>query len=1111
MPRTVHVKRNFLYAFCAGFLCLCVIFRPVAKASTEPLQGKEISISVRKSSLSNILNQVSKKSGITIYFVDTDLAPYTNIDYDAKDKDVTSILTELFKGKDLLYEVISEKQIGVRKAKEKTLVTDEYRDTLVTVTGQVTDERGMPIIGATVLVKGTRNGVTTSQNGSFKIEAKTNNSLSISSVGYLSVELPVSKRGLFGVVKLKEFVSTLDETIIVAYGETTRRKTTSNIGTVKAKDIETQPVNNPLLVLQGRVPGLFVNQNSGIPGGGVTVRIQGLNSMVRGNDPLYVIDGVPYFSQLLDNGGNNAVLGASGGTVNGNPLSYINPSDIESIDVLKDADATAIYGSRAANGAILITTKKGKSGETKFDLNLQSGIGKMTKRLNLLNTAQYIKMRKEAKANDNAPIRPTDYDINGLWDTTRNTDWQDKLLGGTAQYTNLQFSVSGGGELTNFLIGMGYQRETSVFPTDLSNQKGSVHFNIGNRSKNNRFKTQLTGTYVVFDNKLTSNDLTYSAITLPPNAPLPYKDDGTINWTPNSSGNSTFSTLNPAVAYLRTYRNNTRNLIANSNIGYRITENLELQSNFGFTSLSSDEINKSPLSSVPPERVANTQSSSRYTTNEISTWIIEPQLLYRTEFKRNHIDALLGATVQQQNSNGLRLSGRGYSTDEVLDDIRSANTVQVDGTTKIMYRYSAIFFRVNYTYEDKYVVNVAGRRDGSSRFGKENLYHNFGSIGVGWIFSEESSVKDIMNWLSFGKIRASYGTTGSDQIGDYTFLNLYSPNTSYSMPYQGGNALQINGQYNPYLQWEETKKLQVGVDLGFFNDRVTVSANYVSNRSSNQLLYYSLPWTTGYPTVPTNLPATVKNRGIEASITSNNLKGKLKWSTNFNISLQRNRLASFPNISETPYSDMFVIGESIAIEKAYKLNGVNRENGVFEFLDREGKKTSDPTDEDRFVIINPLPKIFGGLSNTFEYKGIEVSFLFQFVKQKGIGNKFGIYPGSRNTNQPTSVLDRWQQEGDVAVIQKFNSNSDLSSQQDKALTSDVAWEDASYVRLKNLSVSYNIPIKRIGNMEINNLRIFVHGQNLLTFTKYSGLDPETRSSSILPPLTVLTFGLNMKF
>jgi TonB-dependent starch-binding outer membrane protein SusC len=939
--------------------------------------------------------------------------------------------------------------------------------------------------------------------------------LEISFVGHETQVLSVKGKSVF-MVALGQRQSILDETVVIAYGTTTKRFNTGNVSSVKASDIEKQPVNNPLLAMQGRVPGLFITQNTGLPGGGITVRIQGQNSILNGSNPLYIIDGVPYPSELP--GVSFGPLGNSGGVANGsntgtgNALSYINPSDIESIEILKDADATAIYGSRAANGAILITTKKGKAGQPKFDLNIQNGWGKVSRRLQMLNTEQYFEMRREAKINDNAQVLSTDYDINGLWDSTQYTDWQKKLIGETAQYTNVNASVSGGSSTIQYLVSGNYQKEMSVFPGNFSDRKSSMHIDINGNSLSRKFNFQISGIYLVDNNELPNTDLTSSAIRLEPNAPSLYNSDGTLNWMPDATGTSSWS--NPlAIAKYRTYQRKANNILGNAMLSYRILPGLDFRSTFGYSNLRSNDLQLNPLLAIKPEARLNSSRTAYYGNRNVDSWIIEPQMTYKKSLGVVKLDMLLGTTFQESSTDGQLLYGSGHNSDVVLKDIRSAATVTAASSFSTIYKYNAIFGRANLNLLDKYIINLSARRDGSSRFGPESRFNSFGSVGVAWLFSEERLLNKNVSFLSFGKIRGSYGITGSDQLADYSFMTLYD-NVTTEVSYQGSVGVFPSGHSNPNLHWEETKKIQIGLDLGFIKDRVMLNASYNRNLSSNQLLSYALPSITGNDGIYQNFPAKIRNINWEVVLLTSNIKMvNFSWNTSVNITIPENQLRNFPNLETSSYASVLIVGQPLGIIKAYHFLGVDPATGRYVVADKEGNATFSPTSSDRTVLINTLPKFYGGFQNNFRFKGIEVDFLFQFVKQIGSnvffnnGASSSIVPGrfsSGNSNQPVTVLNRWKNQGDITNIQRYNSNGNLTAS--NPLASDGRYTDASYIRLKNVSLSWQLPNILKKKMHIQSCRIFAAGQNLLTITEYQGMDPENQSLNSLPPLRMITLG-----
>jgi TonB-linked SusC/RagA family outer membrane protein len=1086
---------------------------------------KMISLSERNAPVQKIFNEIRKQTGYQFLYANQVIASAKKVTIEVKNASLEEVLQTCFKDQPLEYE-IKDKVIIVRpKTATNTTPAATATDNAVPpvdIKGRIVNDKGEPVSGATITIKGTNRSTITNANGEFSLSDVNENAvLEVTHVQYDMQLIPVKGKSMVNAT-MSIKVGSLDETVVIAYGTTTKRLNTGNVSSVKAKDIEMQPVNNFLLALQGRVPGLFITQSNGLSGGAVTVRLQGQNSILNGNDPLYVIDGVPYTSQLLSTTtggplGSSGAYSSNGTALKGNPLSYLNPNDIESVEILKDADATAIYGSRAANGAILITTKKGKAGTIRVNVSYQEGWGKITKKVDLLNTQQYLEMRHEAFGNDNAMPQEWDYDVSGFWDTTRYTDWQKILIGGTARYSDVNLTASGGSGNTQYLIGGTFHRQTTVFPGNFNDKKGAVHFNINSQSSNQRLSLMFTGNYMMDNNFLPQNDLTPRAISLVPDAPKLYNADGSLNWMQDSTGYSTW--YNPISDLNNTYRNKTNNLIGNLTVSFKILPGLEVKSSFGYNNLQTSEFSPSPLVSYKPEQRPTYVRSAIYTNSNISTWIVEPQLLYRKDIHDSKLEFLVGSTIQQSNNNGQGLYAEGFNSDAVLKNITSATMVIPFGSEVSEYKYNALFGRLNYNIANKYLININSRRDGSSRFGPKNQFHNFWSIAGGWIFTQEEFAKKLLPILSYGKFRASYGTTGNDQIGDYSYLNLYSSIGDVAVPYQATPGLTINGLYNPFLQWEETKKMQAGLDLSFARERVIFSVNYVHNRSSNQLLGYALPIIAGFYTINRNFPAVVQNTAWEISLSTTNISTRdFKWTSNFNITVPRNKLISFENLSRSSYSNSLIVGQPITILKVYRSAGVNDTSGIYQFIDGKGGTTYSPSFlEDRTVIINRSPKYYGGIENSFSYKGFRLDFLLQFVKQIGLAfrNNFipGVYIGGsiNGYNQPVSVLNRWRQPGDKSSVERFSSDYKYASANSYFAGSDAAYTDASFIRLKNVSLSWDFPKATFQKMHIQDFRVFVHAQNALTITKYKGMDPENQSAASMsvPPLKVVTVGLQL--
>jgi hypothetical protein len=437
------------------------------------------------------------------------------------------------------------------------------------------------------------------------------------------------------------------------------------------------------------------------------------------------------------------------------------------------------------------------------------------------------------------------------------------------------------------------------------------------------------------------------------------------------------------------------------------------------------------------------------------------------------------------------------------------------------YIYNAGFLNLNYNYLNKYVLNIAGRRDGSSRFGSENLFHNFASVAGAWILSNENFIRNAFPFLSYGKLKASYGTTGNDQIGDYQFLDLYY--SLYSeLPYQGSFGLSPVNLPNPYLQWEETRKLSAGIDLGFAADRVLLNVVYYRNRSSNQLLGYDLPVVTGFESITQNFNALAQNSGWEMSLNTINIRSKnVNWTSSVNLTIGRSKLVDFPDLANSSYANQYVIGQPFTVSNVYPYIGVDEQTGLYMVRDKEGKPTTTPVpifqpNTDATKLIDLTPSFFGGFQNSLSFKGLELNFLFQFMKQTvrsdifGVGTRPGLFYGTSFAgNQPVWIIDRWQQAGDHAATEKYTTSFANAATYINALGSEGIYTDGSYIRLKNASLSWQLPHLIKKSAHIQNARIFIQGQNLLTITRFKGLDPETKNSSTLPPLRVLTFGVQV--
>jgi TonB-linked SusC/RagA family outer membrane protein len=1076
--------------------------------------GQNVTFSGKDVPLKTVFSAIRQQTGYVVFYDVNLLRTAQPVTVQAKDAPLHELLRQILQPQGLDF-VIVDKTITLKKLNNepRALVTSPPVD----VRGQVFDQQGKPVTNVLVKVKGASKFTQTDDQGVFFIKnLQDDDVLELSAVNIEAKVITVNGRSNMSIV-VKARISELDEVQTIAYGTTTQRMNTGSKGRVTAEEIEKQPVINVMQALQGRVPGLFISPTSGLGSATFNVSIRGLNSVFFASDPLIVIDGVPMMagmgeakrtdnleSKNLGLNQNNMVTG-----VTQSPLFSINPADIESVDVLKDADATAIYGSQGANGVMLITTKKGKPGKTKISANFYTGIGKVTRLAKLMNTAQYLELRREAYANDN--VTPTNANAPDLtkWDQERYTDWQDLLLGNTARQYDGQVSISGGDEYTQYRISGGYHQQTDITTFSGHDKRGSGSLNLSNTSKDRRFRLNLAGSYSNANTSMVSMETSW--MILPPNAPSIFDPVGKLNFAEWGNYETNFLGLkatNPFASLLRPYEAITDNLQSSLQLQYQVISGLTMKVSGGFSSQQNNQMYITPKVSLSPTQAQI--STTRFGNNSIKTWIIEPQAEYYKQIGAGRLSILLGTTLQNTIKKSFNSTASDFSNEALLRTMSAAKTVAIYDDSYTPYRYQAIFGRINYIHANKYLLNVTGRRDGSSRFGPGRQFGNFGAIGAGWIFTEEAFVQEAVSFLSYGKLRGSYGATGSANIGDYNYLSRWMGN-SYS--YQNTATLSPTQHFNPIYGWEENKKLELAMELGFMKDRIQLIASWHRNRSDNQLVTMALPSYTGFNGVTTNLPAIVQNTGWEIALTADIIrKSAISWKSNFNIAIPRNKLIAYPKLEASSYANKLEIGKPLQIQKLVHFIGIDPETGGYLFFDaNEDGKISTTSQVNDFVgTYNKAPVYFGGWSNNIQYKNWILSFFINFVKQRGFLPKFGIAPPGSINNQSAEALKRWQKPGDITDVAKATTfitthYSIYSSSSDAKLV------DASFARVQNLSIAYDLPAKWTGKYLAQSTRLYVQCQNLFTFTGYKGADPETQDLTAVPPVKYITAGIQITF
>lgn len=1087
--------------------------------------GQRLTLSHRNAPLEKVLKDIEAQANISFIYSRAAMDQAVPVTISVTNETLENVLTICFTKQPMMYE--REEQFIIIKltTPASTAPTGFFHD----IKGRIVNEKNEPIAGATILVKGINKMTQSDNDGVFQLsDIAIDALLIVSAAEFEKQEINVNGRSQL-TIRLRQKLNELDETVIVGYGTTTRRFNVGNVSVIKSDVISQQPVANPLLALQGRVAGLAVTSTGGVPGAAVKVQLRGQNTLnpVPGSvnpfdQPLFIIDGVPFAGQ------NDAINQLSSiispapllyNTPNGglSPFQLINPQDIESIQVLKDANETAIYGSRGTNGVILINTKAAKPGRTRFSLNTSAGYSRVTQTMPLLTTSQYLALRREAFANDG--ITPTNTTNSGsasyapdlmIFDTTRNVDWVDYFLGGTASVFDLNTSVSGGTGATNFMVGAGYHRETYIIPGDFAQQRLTFRSNINHRSSDNRFSLQWSGLFGYDQNNSASSPNIFEAFTLPPNYPELQDQEGNLFW--DYKGVSLFN--NPVGYLKKPYDSRTNNLHSNLGLSYQLAKGLTASMNAGYSTLLVDEISKLPKSAESPS--SNPTSRSIVGNSRHRSWILEPTLNYSTRWQALALSFLVGATYQNNQTRSTQATGTGYINEALLGSISAASTkVITDAFNE--YKYVGAYARITSVYQNRYLLHLNARRDGSSRFGPDRQFGNFGSVGAGWIFTEAAWLKNTLPWLSFGKLRASYGSTGSDAVGDYQFMSRWAPST---LVFPGGVVGYLaQNLANPDFGWAITRKLEFALETGFLKDRVAASFAWYRHETDNQLVSYKLPSQNGgFDGITANLPALVENTGWEFSISSKNISTKnLRWTSDINLTIPRNRLVAFPDFEQSSYRFSYVIGEPLSVLNKYRLLGVDPSTGLYTFETKTGPTSTPQRSVDNYRVIgNTAPKLFGGLNNNIEYKRLQLSIFFEFKKQTGPNYLQQLYQrGAAGTygNLPMAILTRWQTPGDMTEIEKLTSqrNSPAARAATEFTFSEGAFSDASYLRLKTLAISYNWSADWLKKLKLSDARIYLNGQNLVTFTKYQGHDPETMSYFGLPPLRTFMAGIQLTF
>jgi TonB-linked SusC/RagA family outer membrane protein len=999
------------------------------------------------------------------------------------------------------------------------------------IVGQVTDAYSGDLLpGVNISVKGTTTGVISDNNGQFSIEVSSpEDVLVFSFIGFEKLEITVgNKRSLD--VKLSEVVQQLDELVVVGYGTLKKRNLTGSIASVSSQSIENTPTKNVMSVLQGRASGVQIVSNSGAPGDGLSIVVRGQSSLNSGNDPLYVIDGVPVETTSLSslNGWEQHGL---------NPLADINPNDIESIEVLKDGASTSIYGSRAANGVILITTKRGKEGKAKININAYTGWSKLSRKLSVLNASQWREVIIDTYKNLDDYNDKTSYSdphwtaidsLNPM--NSGDVDWQDVMYR-TAQQKQIELSVAGGTKGARYALSTSVLDQDGIFLasnfkriTSRANADFNVtdKLNIGyslsfSRARNNRINAGGTG----------NNSLVQSILVRPPVYSLTYPDGSPIYYF-NGKRNPV------GLAEECTHLNVTNRIIGNQFLEYEILKGLKFKTNLSLDYISMKEDEFYPT--TVDYRDGYNRGAVRATSN--LTWANENYLTYDKTFNDAHnFSGLLGFSQQEWKTEVTGLDGMYFASDNVRT-LNGAGTISNQAVnTTVEHGLVSYFGRLGYDYMSKYLFQLNLRADGSSRFVRNNRFGYFPSASAAWRFSDEPFMSSL-SFLNDGKLRFSVGQTGNEAIGNYISQGEFVLSTNYLTNSGASPSVMPNTD----LTWETTTQYDFGVDLTLFESRIIFSGDAYIKKTTDLLFEVPIPETTGFEYITQNI-GDIQNKGLEFSLTTHNLTGKFKWNSNFNISFNRNEIVDLPEevltngyIQNGTYH-ILKEGESIGTFYGYKFLGVysRDEDNVnhVKMGSSNGKefRGGDPIwedlngdyiidDADQQIIGNAQPKFTGGFNNDFSYKNFTLNLFFQFTYGNDIYSNLNMM---RNwvfayNNVSTDALNRWREQGDVTDYPRPIRTDPLRNEYNRV--SDRWVEDGSFLRLKNVSLSYDVPKNLLKRFKINGLRFYVTGENLITWTHYTAYDPEVSSYSGLklgvddgsyPQSRTYIFGLNVQF
>tara|TARA_R100000935_G_C2842035_1_gene171914 strand:- start:24943 stop:28350 length:3408 start_codon:yes stop_codon:yes gene_type:complete len=1082
------------------FLCYILIGLTALNANGTHAQTK-LNLNLKKVNLETLFDDIQEASEYIFFYKDSILPNENSITLKRNNATLPDILDSLLVEYGLGYN-IKGRQVTIFK--DPTNVSLDSSDVAMqdfTVNGIVADDSGVFLAGANIIEKGTTNGTQTDFDGNFSIKVNDSDAvLTVSYIGFTTREIPVNGQSNLNIV-LQESAAALDEIVVVGYGTQKKSDLTGSVASLSQDDLNPGANVSVDQMMLGRAAGVQINQTSSAPGGGLAIRIRGSNSLNASNEPLYVIDGFP-----IDNSPN---LGSGGVAEVGqnlsprNPLNALNPADVESIEILKDASATAIYGSRGANGVILITTKKGRKGKVKVSYDVYTGIQSVAEKIDVLSTSEYIDVINDLSIAQGNGAVFNEEDISRIG---RGTDWQDEVYR-SAPLTNHNLAVSGGSEYTSYYASFNYfDQEGVVKNSGIKRYTGRINLEtkVGDKAQIGlNFNTSLIKDNNNVDGVNTNEQAgpIYSSLLYDPTETI-FNEDGTFGQSSNLTVNNPVTLINAIISESETNRT-----FGSAFLNYDFTEDLSGKFNFG---TDRQTTRRDIYNTTQTIRGGAAGGIANVNVLERSNYLFEYTMTYDKTFNEDHgLTVLGGITYQKFSSRFLSGNISGFPT----DDIKTNNLALGDTNTDVLSSGKeentllSYLGRVNYNLFDKFLFTASIRADGSSRFGENNQWGYFPSFALGYKLDQEEFIPDSFSQL---KLRASWGQTGNQEIGNYASQLTFGtgPNVVYDGTISGSVIPQRIA--NPDLKWETTEQLNVGLDFGISGGRFSGSLDYFSKESKDLLFDLPLPFASGYASILTNV-GEVKNSGFEFLFNSTNIvTDNFKWDTSLNFSAIKNEVVDLGRIESIVTGGVQAVGNTAIIQEGaplasyygYVVTGIFQETdditnspqptaqpGFPIFEDRNGDGAITPADQT--IIGTPYPDFTYGIQNSISYKNLKLDFFFQGqagVDLLNINVIESLYPANFRRNRLAyHMLDRWTpQNANTKWPSGVNPNAYGAGK-----VNTLTIQDASYLRLKNVRLSYNVPVQNIDFL--NSLQVYVTGQNLFTITDYIGFDPEANS------------------